>query len=80
MRSSGKILCTIIGAVLGLAASYLFRPYHPLLAAPTITEWFTEGIKMPQYAPVIIISGIIGAVIGLVVGVFLDKSPNNRLD
>ena len=68
-----KVVGAIIGLLIGLAVSYLFKPQSPLLNI-TAQSWFTEGFQDQQTAPTIIICGVVGAVLGFVTGLFLDKS------
>lgn len=73
-----KVAGAIIGLLLGLAVSYLFKPQSSF-GTITIQEWFTEGFQTKETAPTLIICGVVGAVLGFVAGLFLSNSETAAL-
>lgn len=67
-----RVIGTIVGAVLGLLISYLFRPTI-WGQSPTLLEWFDQFATQPQYSTTIAICAIVGALLGFVVGFFIDS-------
>jgi uncharacterized membrane protein YdjX (TVP38/TMEM64 family) len=57
--------------VLGFGLSYLFRP---VTVAPTITQWFADGITSKEFGLMIVSCGTAGAVIGVLVCWYIYKS------
>ena len=67
-----KIVLTPLGAIVGLLASFLFRPQF-LGRGPGLDEWLTKGLQSP-YASTIIVCAVIGAVVGFVAGLLIDAN------
>lgn len=72
-----KVIGTVVGVVLGAAVSYLFRP-ATMFGTPSFIEYFS-AYSLREYAgPTVAICSGLGLVLGLVVGVFLDRGAVGR--
>ncbi len=67
----------VLGLVIGALCSYLFRP-ATIFGVPSMAEWFDPRIMREFSGSTIIICSLVGALLGTVVGVFLDRSAPNR--
>ncbi len=67
----GKVIGGIVGLVLGLLVSYLFKP-ATIFRVPSFSEWFTLGLRESQLQTTIAICGIVGAALGL--DIFIDRT------
>jgi len=72
-----KLYFTIIGAVLGLPLSYYFQPEALRVKIGGIQGYikhFEEILNAKDFVGNVVISVIVFAVIGLVIGLFMDKN------
>ena len=69
-----KFVGLVIGLLLGLAVSYLFKP-QVLFGTLTPEWWFSEGLKDKATAPTIYICAVVGATLGFFAGLLLDRKP-----
>jgi multisubunit Na+/H+ antiporter MnhB subunit len=70
-----RTIGTIVGLLVGLLASYLFRPSVPFLGTVSFSEWFSADAFNAGYGSTIITCGVIGAVVGFTVGLLAERKP-----
>lgn len=73
-----KVTGGILGFIVGLLASYLFKPnLLGGLVTISFTDWFSEtGIR--NWGGTIFICAFIGLVLGMIIGSFADNQANKK--
>lgn len=78
-----KVLFTIIGGVLGLPLSYYFQPEMVRAKIGGISGYvkhFDEILEAKDLIGNVIIGVVVFAVIGFVIGYFMDKNASPKTD
>ena len=72
-----KIICGLVGLLIGVLASYLFRPVT-LFGVPSIADWFSPRAIQEFSGSTIAICTVIGGIVGLVAGAVLEKNQTSK--